>query len=92
MPWLCVSRTAWVGVLPALGGVLLAGRAFALRPSRTAVVACLGGLGLGALVVQLSCTEAAWLHVVAGHVGGPLVVAAVLAVPSALWLWRRTRP
>ncbi len=87
----CLLRAAALGLAPALAAAVFAARALPRRPLLTAAIAGLGGVGLGALAVHLSCAEGNALHVLLGHALAPLLAAALLALPLAALLRRAIR-
>jgi len=86
----CGAHAALLGFVPAALVCGFAARAFEHRPGRSAVMACLGGVALGAIAVQLSCGAGDPRHLLLGHALAPIGAALLLALPSAAML-RRAR-
>jgi hypothetical protein len=84
----CGTHAVLLGFVPAALVCRFAARAFERRPGRSAVMACLGGVALGAIVVQLSCGAGDPRHLLLGHALAPIGAALLLAVPSAALLHR----
>lgn len=84
----CLAHVLGLGVVPAaaLLGVALGG--WRGRPLRTSLAASTSGAALAAIAVHVTCpAQGAW-HVMLGHYGFPLAVAAATAcVVGACWRW-----
>lgn len=86
----CAEHALLLGALPAalLLAVVLGG--WRGRPLASATAATVGGLALGASMVQMLCPASGAWHVMLGHLLGPLAVGSALAITAA-WGWRRWR-
>jgi hypothetical protein len=84
----CLVRAALLGLLPALLGLGWLVRAWDARPAAGAAVASVGAAALGALAVHAGCMERDALHMLLGHVLGPVAAAGLLGLAVAPWLHR----
>jgi hypothetical protein len=88
---MCFEHVVLFGALPALALAGLVVRGWVQRPLATAGLMLVGGLALGGLVVQATCTFSGARHLFVGHVSPLWVLALIGAVPLALLLRRLAR-
>ena len=88
---MCFEHVVVFGALPALALVGLVLRGWVQRPLATAILTLVGGVALGGLVAQVTCTFSGARHLLVGHVSPLWMLALVGAVPLALLLRRLAR-
>jgi hypothetical protein len=87
--WTCVRKLTFVGVLPALGAMVLIRRAAPLDPVWTALLGLVAAGAAGALTSELACPIRVPMHVMLWHVL-PIAVYSALGT-AAVWLVVRLR-
>jgi hypothetical protein len=87
--WRCVRKLTFVGVLPALGAILLIRRGAPLDPVWTALLGLVAAGAAGALTSEIACPVRFPMHVMLWHVL-PIVVYATVGT-AAVWLVMRLR-
>ncbi len=88
---ICFRRSAVFAVLPAAGLVAFSVRGWVQRPLRAGAIALLGAVALGSLVAHVSCPFFGARHLLLGHVGAPVALALLGALPLGLTLRRFAR-
>jgi hypothetical protein len=85
----CLTYAVVFAAAPLLvsSGFLLRGAV--ANPWVTAGAAATGAIGLGTLAVHAICLDAGGMHVLLGHFLEPLLAAALLAIPLAVFVHRR---
>ncbi len=81
----CLKRALTLAALPTLAATAYLYYGAPRRPLRSAGLALLGTMALGALVVHLSCAEPNPWHLLRGHALAPVFGALLLALPVG-WL------
>jgi len=84
----CLVLGALVGVPPLIALVLLARWGVVQRPSSSTCWALLGAGGLGGLAVQIGCHYPGARHMLLAHVGVPIAMGLIGAVPLGLLVRR----
>jgi hypothetical protein len=84
-----MRKLTYVGVVPALGAIVLIRRAAPLDPVWTALLALVASGAAGALTSELACPIRVPMHVMLWHVLPILVFAAIGT--AAVWLVVRMR-
>jgi hypothetical protein len=87
--WRCVRKLTFVGVLPALGAIVLIRRGAPLDPAWTALLGLVAAGAAGALTSEIACPVRFPMHVMLWHVL-PIAVYAVIGT-AAVWLVMRLR-
>jgi hypothetical protein len=82
--WTCVRKLTFVGVVPALGAMVLIRRAAPLDPVWAALLGLVAAGAAGALTSELACPIRVPMHVMLWHVL-PIAVYATLGT-AAVWL------
>ena len=87
----CFSKAIVMAMVP--GGVLLGflSLGWVQHPLRSAAIALLGALALGAVTVHLVCPLPGARHMLIGHLGAPVVMSGLSAIPLGLLLRRFAR-
>ena len=95
VPWRadfqCLAVAMAVALIPALGIVVLGGRAAVHRPLVLVLAAAAGMAALGAATAQATCPADDLRHAMFGHVIAPGVGALLLALPLLVALRRASR-
>lgn len=87
----CLAVACAIGLLPALGVVAFVGRAAAFRPLAAVLGAAAGTAALGAVAAEASCPTSDPVHMLLGHVLGPVAGVLVLTLPLLFALRRLSR-
>ncbi len=87
----CLAVACAVGLVPALGLMRFAGRAWPYRPLAVAVAAAAGAAAMGAVSTQATCRADGAVHLVLGHVLAPGLAVLLLTLPLLFALRRFTR-
>jgi hypothetical protein len=87
----CLAIACVIGAVPALGVVLFVGRAAPFRPVAAVLGAAAGTAALGAVAAEASCPLSDPLHMLLGHVLGPVAGVLILTWPLLAALRRLSR-
>lgn len=87
---ICLSLSLALGLPAAVVGLGFVARGWPARPLACLLAAAAGAGALGAFVTHMTCVQLDALHLMLGHLLGPLVGAALLAIPLRS-LTRRVR-
>ena len=88
---MCLGRSVLFALPVVIGMNVLVLRGCVSRPGTTALLALAAPAALGAVVVHLTCSLDGPRHLLFGHLGAPLVLALVGALPLAMLLRRLAR-
>ena len=84
----CFGMACLVALPPALGALTFVSRGSAFRPLLAVLTCVAGAVGLGALLVHLTCAEPNPRHIILSHTLAPLLAVVVLGLPFRLALKR----
>jgi hypothetical protein len=87
----CLLIACAVALLPAIGVMVMAGRAAPYRSLVLVIAAAAGTAALGAVTTQATCPFGGLRHLMIGHLLAPAVGALLLSLPLLFVLRRSTR-